>query len=46
VTIDTLAIFFKTIENIVINNALVIILQASLIDGQSLVTDEGGKMRR
>ena len=40
VTIDALAVFLETAEDIVVDNALVIVLQAALIDGQCLVGDE------
>ena len=41
VAVDALAILLEATEHIIIDNALVIVFQASLIDGQSLITDKG-----
>jgi hypothetical protein len=40
VTIDTLAVFLETAEHIIIDDALVIVFQTALVDGQRLVADE------
>ena len=37
VAVDALTVFLETVQNVVVNHALVIVLQTSLIDGQSLV---------
>ena len=40
VTIDALAVFLETAELIIVDNALVIVFQAALVDGQCLVADK------
>jgi hypothetical protein len=37
VAVDALSVFLETVQNVVVNHALVIVLQTSLIDSQSLV---------
>ena len=40
VTINTLSVFFKATKHIVIDNALVIVFQTTLINGQGFITNE------
>jgi hypothetical protein len=40
VTVDALAVLLETAENIVVDDALIVVLQTTLINGQCLVGDE------